>query len=65
MSQEQIHKQKQETTAKVEETKPVEPKNLENKELAEDIDEILAEIDNVLEVNAEEFVAAFVQKGGE
>lgn len=65
MSQEQIHKQKQETTAKVEETKPVEPKNLENKELAEDIDNILDEIDSVLEENAQEFVQNYIQKGGQ
>ncbi|HQZ85439.1 MAG: prokaryotic ubiquitin-like protein Pup [Actinomycetota bacterium] len=30
-----------------------------------DVDAILDEIDDVLETNAEEFVAAFVQKGGE
>ena len=30
-----------------------------------DIDDLLDEIDEVLEVNAEEFVAAYLQKGGE
>ncbi len=30
-----------------------------------DIDDILDEIDEVLESNAEEFVKSFVQKGGE
>jgi prokaryotic ubiquitin-like protein Pup len=31
----------------------------------EDIDELLDEIDEVLEVNSEDFVRGFVQKGGE
>ncbi len=30
-----------------------------------EVDAILDEIDDVLETNAEEFVAAFVQKGGQ
>lgn len=34
-------------------------------ELKHDLDEILDEIDELLEENAEEFVKAFVQKGGE
>lgn len=33
--------------------------------LTEDVDAILDEIDDVLETNAEDFVRAFVQKGGE
>lgn len=33
--------------------------------LAGETDDILDEIDNVLESNAEEFVRAYVQKGGE
>ena len=33
--------------------------------LSDDVDAILDEIDEVLEENAEEFVRAFVQKGGE
>jgi ubiquitin-like protein Pup len=34
-------------------------------ELKHDFDDLLDEIDEVLEENAEEFVAAFVQKGGQ
>jgi ubiquitin-like protein Pup len=34
-------------------------------ELKHDLDEILDEIDELLEQNAEEFVKAYVQKGGE
>ena len=37
----------------------------ERAQLDEDIDAILDEIDDVLETNAEEFVRAFVQKGGQ
>ena len=33
--------------------------------LADDLDDILDEIDEVLETNAEEFVKSYVQKGGE
>jgi prokaryotic ubiquitin-like protein Pup len=36
-----------------------------HEKLTEDVDAILDEIDDVLETNAEEFVRAFVQKGGE
>ena len=36
-----------------------------HKEMTEDVDSILDEIDEVLEENAEEFVRSYVQKGGE
>jgi ubiquitin-like protein Pup len=36
-----------------------------HKEMSEDVDAILDEIDDVLEENAEEFVRSYVQKGGE
>jgi ubiquitin-like protein Pup len=36
-----------------------------HKEVTEDFDAILDEIDEVLEANSEEFVRGFVQKGGE
>tara|TARA_Y100000590_G_scaffold355467_1_gene409249 strand:+ start:9960 stop:10151 length:192 start_codon:yes stop_codon:yes gene_type:complete len=35
------------------------------KELKADLDDLLDEIDDVLETNAEEFVKNYVQKGGE
>ena len=34
-------------------------------EIDADVDSLLDEIDDVLEVNAEEFVRSFVQKGGQ
>ena len=36
-----------------------------HKEMSEDVDAILDEIDDVLEENAEGFVRSYVQKGGE
>ena len=36
-----------------------------HEKLTEDVDAILDQIDDVLETNAEDFVRAFVQKGGE
>ena len=36
-----------------------------HEKLTEDVDAIIDEIDEVLESNAEDFVRAFVQKGGE
>ena len=36
-----------------------------HKEMTEDIDSILDEIDEVLEANSEEFERSYVQKGGE
>jgi ubiquitin-like protein Pup len=49
---------KEEETAEVQEQDTTEAK-------AEDLDELLDEIDEVLEVNAEDFVRSYVQKGGE
>lgn len=36
-----------------------------HEKLSEDVDAILDEIDDVLETNAEDFIRAFVQKGGQ
>ncbi len=46
-----------------EETAPEEQKKTESS--AEEVDDLLDEIDEVLEANAEDFVRSFVQKGGE
>jgi ubiquitin-like protein Pup len=48
----------EEDEAKVEETKA-------EATSTEEIDDLLDEIDEVLETNAEDFVKAFVQKGGQ
>ena len=62
MSQEFKNKQEKPQTEEVQE---VEAKDLRDEELNADVDDLLDEIDDVLEVNAEEFVAQYVQKGGE
>jgi ubiquitin-like protein Pup len=36
-----------------------------HKEMTDDVDSILDEIDEVLESNAEEFVRSYIQKGGQ
>lgn len=63
MAQERIQKPK--ATSKqeevVEEVKATDSKE----ELKNELDDLLDEIDSVLEVNAEEFVKGYVQKGGE
>lgn len=60
MSQAKVRKvaHPQATTEAQPETKP-------SKELVEDIDSILDEIDECLEKNAQDFVKNYVQKGGE
>jgi len=60
MAQEQVRKSAK-ADEPVEEVEATEP----NTKLADDVDSILDEIDDVLEENAEEFVRQYVQKGGE
>lgn len=55
---EQKHKNTAKDAEEVEEVEVPEPKEF-------DVDDILDEIDNVLEENAEEFVMGYVQKGGQ
>jgi len=57
--------QKTKSTGTTEEVEEVEAKDLSNEELEESTMDILDEIDDVLEENAQEFVAGFVQRGGE
>jgi ubiquitin-like protein Pup len=61
--------QKQTTrrTEEVEETQSATTEDVQERheKLSDDVDAILDEIDEVLEENAEDFVRAYVQKGGE
>jgi ubiquitin-like protein Pup len=54
-------------TQDAEQTEDVDTTELEERQeqLSEDVDAILDEIDEVLEENAEDFVRAYVQKGGQ
>lgn len=61
----QEHVQKQTAKQSIEQTAAVEAKDERNQRLADDVVDMLDEIDEVLETNAEEFVRSFVQKGGE
>lgn len=60
----QEYKEKQPAKAAETET-ATEPVDLSNPDLTEDVDDLLDEIDEVLEENAQEFVANYIQKGGE
>ena len=48
-------------TLPAEETKPA----VQGEKLKAELDDLLDEIDDVLETNAEDFVKSYVQKGGE
>ena len=62
MSQEQVQRH----GGGDEDVEEVEAAGQERREkLGEDVDTILDEIDDVLEENAEDFVRAYVQKGGQ
>ncbi len=67
MADEQQHKSRSHSTAQTEDVvnEDLEAASARKAELDADVDSILDEIDDVLEVNAEEFVASFVQKGGQ
>jgi len=59
---------KKQAPAKRDEDEVVEeapPKSERGEKIKDEIDDLLDEIDEVLEVNAEEFVKSYVQKGGE
>lgn len=59
-------KKKQSTTREDEAVEEAAPATTDKGErLKEELDDLLDEIDEVLEVNAEEFVRSYVQKGGQ
>ena len=61
---EQSHRKSRRTEEReVEELAPAD--STHKAELDSEVDSLLDEIDDVLEVNAEEFVRSFVQKGGQ
>lgn len=65
---ERIYKERTSSeTSPADETPAAPPKSAHKtgEELKSEMDKLLDEIDGVLEENAEEFVAAYVQKGGE
>ena len=60
-----MQEQRNKNSAKQDSPQETESKDLQNNELADDVDAILDEIDEVLEENAQEFVSNYIQKGGE
>lgn len=67
MERAQGHAPKQKVAAEqvVEEVKLASSTPAVNQQAVSDLDQLLAEIDGVLEENAEDFVKGFVQKGGQ
>ncbi len=60
------HTRRRPRTREDQEVEEIAPADAAHKaELDSDVDSLLDEIDEVLEVNAEEFVRSFVQKGGQ
>jgi len=66
MPAERERKRKQHATTTEEEEISANPETVEKgREIREDLDRLLEEIDAVLEENAEEFVRGYIQQGGE
>lgn len=66
MAQKRIQETKAASAKQEEVVEEVEPHVPENAEaIKNELDELLDEIDSVLEVNAEEFVKSYIQKGGQ
>jgi ubiquitin-like protein Pup len=63
MAQEQVRKSKQ--SSKTEEVAAEVATDVKSPGIDDDVDSILEDIDGVLEENAQEFVEAYIQKGGE
>jgi ubiquitin-like protein Pup len=53
------------TPAEADEVEPAAPTSERGEKLKAELDDLLDEIDDVLEKNAEEFVRSYVQKGGQ
>lgn len=65
MKQEQVQKQKTTEKQPSEEDETEAVPDIRDETLSDDVDAILDEIDEVLEENATEFVANYIQKGGQ
>ena len=62
---ERVQKQKSNSEQVTEEVDATEVSTAQADKLKSELDDLLAEIDDVLESNAEDFVKSYVQKGGE
>ncbi|HVE46078.1 MAG TPA: ubiquitin-like protein Pup [Acidimicrobiales bacterium] len=62
---EREQKRRQATPREAEKVEEAAPASGQGEKIKAELDELLDEIDEVLEVNAEDFVKAYVQKGGQ
>ena len=62
---EQIRKGKQDKATETEEIVDVPTTSEQGEKVKAELDDLLDEIDEVLETNAEDFVKGYVQKGGQ
>lgn len=62
---EQVRVQKTKTERTSESAQPQPTKSEQHEKLKEELDDLLDEIDGVLQENAEEFIKAYIQKGGQ
>jgi ubiquitin-like protein Pup len=65
MMAERVQKQKSNSEQVTEEVQSSEVSTAQGDKLKSELDDLLDEIDDVLESNAEDFVKSYVQKGGE
>lgn len=65
MKQERVQKSKSQLKRELVQREAARQASPDSQELKDDLDALLAEVDGVLEENAEEFVQGYVQKGGE
>ncbi len=62
---EREHKQKKSVARSDDEVVEAPPRGESGEKIKAELDDLLDEIDDVLEENAEEFVKSYVQKGGQ
>ncbi len=62
---ERVHKQKQTSDRAAEVAEESGASTEQGDKLRAELDDLLDEIDDVLEANAEDFVKSYIQKGGE
>ena len=65
MMAERVQKQKSNSERASEEVVSSEASTQQGEKLRAELDDLLDEIDDVLESNAEDFVKSYIQKGGE
>ena len=65
MGGEQLHQQRPASDAEIDAVVEMPGANETGEKVKAELDDLLDEIDEVLEVNAEDFVKSYIQKGGQ